>query len=64
LIENLNSQEESSFHQHQYSTSKDFNLEVVSQGLWPITKSSDFLFYVHHWILILSHFCCVFILFF
>jgi len=54
LIENLNSQEESSFHQNQYLMSKDFSLEVVSQGLWSITKSSDFLFYVHHRILILS----------
>jgi len=54
LIENLNPQEESGFHQHQYSTSKDFNPKIVFQGLGPITKSSDFLFYVHHWILILS----------
>jgi len=54
LIENLNPQEESVFHQHQYSTSKDLNPKIVFQGLGPITKSSDFLFYVHHWILILS----------
>jgi len=42
LIENLNPQEESGFHQNQYLTSKGFNPKIVFQGLEPITKSSDF----------------------
>jgi len=28
--------------------STDFNPEVVSQGLWPTTKSSNFEFYIYH----------------
>jgi len=54
-LKNLNSQEESGFHQDQYSTSKDFIPKVVSQRLWPITKFSDLFMFITgfwYWVLI------------